>query len=322
VRPQSSTPIRNTVFKAQKNKVLLVTGATGHTGTYFMKRLGREEYKGRIRCSVRTGSDLSFIENLGLDIEFKVGDLNEDSFANDCMRGAGNVIHIAGIHFSRNIARAAVANGVDCILFVHTTGRYSQFKSASADYVRIEDFVTQTGLPRVVLRPTMIYGSLRDKNIHQLIAYLDKHRVFPVFGQGTNLMQPIHARDLADAIFQAWDMRERTINKEYNVAGRTAMKYLDLLKTVSAKLHRNTTFVKIPLTISLVAVYFYNALNAKAKISVEQVMRMNEDKTFDYGDAERDFGFSPMTFDEGVGEEVDEYRLMSKRTTGQTNPRR
>ena len=135
-------------------------------------------------------------------------------------------------------------------------------------------------------------------------------------------MQPIHARDLADAIFQAWDMRERTINKEYNVAGQTAMKYLDLLKTVSAKLHRNTTFVKIPLTISLVAVYLYNSLDGKAKISVEQVMRMNEDKTFDYGDAARDFGFSPMTFDEGVGEEVDEYRLMSKRTTGQTNPRR
>ena len=115
-------------------------------------------------------------------------------------------------------------------------------------------------------------------------------------------MQPIHARDLADAIFRSWNMRERTINKEYNVAGRNPITYLELLKTVSGKLHRKMTFVKIPLSISLAAAYMYNVFAESAKISVEQVMRMNEDKSFDYTDAVRDFGFSPVSFDAGVGE--------------------
>ena len=41
----------------------------------------------------------------------------------------------------------------------------------------------------------------------------------------------------------------------------------------------------------------YNVFADSAKISVEQVMRMNEDKSFDYS-ALRDFVFSPVSFDE------------------------
>ena len=90
--------------KPHENEILFVTGATGHTGNYFMKRLQKEGYKGRLRCSIRAGSDVRSINNLGLDIEYRTGDLSEISFVQDCIRDVQNVIHIAGINFSRNIA--------------------------------------------------------------------------------------------------------------------------------------------------------------------------------------------------------------------------
>ena len=34
---------------------------------------------------------------------------------------------------------------------------------------------------------------------------------------------------------------------------------------------------------------------------------MNEDKAVDYSEASRDFGYSPITFEEGIQEEVEEY---------------
>ncbi|MDD4566107.1 MAG: hypothetical protein PHE79_11620, partial [Eubacteriales bacterium] len=49
------------------------------------------------------------------------------------------------------------------------------------------------------------------------------------------------------------------------------------------------------------------ALFKNAIITVEQVMRMQEDKAFSHEEAYRDFGFDPLPFEEGIREEVDEY---------------
>ena len=65
--------------------------------------------------------------------------------------------------------------------------------------------------------------------------------------------------------------------------------------------------IKVPLGLSIFGAKVYNALNKKAVISVEQVLRMQEDKAFDYEDAVRDFGYSPTSFQEGIRGEVEEY---------------
>lgn len=83
--------------------------------------------------------------------------------------------------------------------------------------------------------------------------------------------------------------------------------YIDLLKTVSEALGRKNIFIHIPMGFSIFAARIYNALFRKALVSVEQVMRMNEDKAFSYENATRDFGYSPLSFEEGIKLEVEEY---------------
>ncbi len=39
-------------------------------------------------------------------------------------------------------------------------------------------------------------------------------------------------------------------------------------------------------------------------IKAEQVLRLNENKDFSYAEASRDFGFSPLSFEEGIGLEL------------------
>jgi hypothetical protein len=39
-------------------------------------------------------------------------------------------------------------------------------------------------------------------------------------------------------------------------------------------------------------------------IKAEQVLRLNENKDFSYAEAQMDFGFSPLAFEEGIGLEV------------------
>jgi hypothetical protein len=39
-------------------------------------------------------------------------------------------------------------------------------------------------------------------------------------------------------------------------------------------------------------------------IKAEQVLRLNENKSFSYEEAQRDFGFSPLAFEEGIESEL------------------
>lgn len=296
--------------------MLFVTGITGQTGRWFFKRLVEESYQGPIRCAVRKGSDTSLFKNCSLDLEVVHGDLNDLSFLKTTMTGVDTILHISSILFSENIVETALETGAEWAILVHTTGRYSKFKNASEEYIRIEDGILEKRdrMGITILRPTMIYGSSRDRNMYKLVDFLYRHKFFPLFGKGNNLMQPVHARDLGTAFFEVLKNREKTYNRDYNLSGRSPITYNDLVECVSKELGSNNIIVKMPLWVSILGARIYNALFKSAVISVEQVLRMQEDKAFDHEDAYRDFGYDPIAFDDGIKEEVAEY-LASRQTS-------
>ena len=121
---------------------LLLTGATGHSAKYFFHRLVTENWKGKIICPIRTESlyKTKKFENFGLDVNFIECDLQGDlGLLVNAMKNTDTVLHIAGIKVSERVVKAGQIAGVDWLICVHTTGRYSKFKRASMDYIRIED---------------------------------------------------------------------------------------------------------------------------------------------------------------------------------------
>ena len=295
---------------------IFVTGITGHSGRFFTERLIKEKSADEFVCAVRETSDTSLLDGSGLNIKKAVGDLNDVDFLAENMSGCDMLVHIASIYQSRNVMEAAAKAGVKNAILVHTTGMFSRFKNAAADYIAIENKVLnlRDKMNITVLRPTMIYGSSRDRNMYKLVGYLDTHRFFPIFGSGRNLMQPVHAKDLGGAYYDVMANWDKTQNKEYNLAGKYPIEYIELVRTIEDYLGAKTLNIKVPIWMSLIGAYLYNFAFKSAIISVEQVQRMMEDKIFSYEDAERDFGFSPMSFSEGVRGEVDEY-LASKNET-------
>ncbi|UXS44454.1 NAD-dependent epimerase/dehydratase family protein [Staphylococcus delphini] len=220
------------------------------------------------------------------------------------------ILHIAGIQMSQKLFELAIENNVKWVIAVHTTGRYSQFKMASEEYIKIEDnlLTLRDKINITILRPTMIYGSSRDRNMYRLIKFIDKSPVFPVFGNGKNLMQPVTATDLAIAYKQILDNPKVCKNQNYNLSGKYPIKYKELIKTVASKLNKNIILFHIPIKFSYYAVLIGNRIFPKFPLNEEQVLRMKEDKDFTYLKAERDFGYSPMSFEEGIEFEVNEYK--------------
>lgn len=291
---------------------ILITGANGHSGKIFLNNIenNRKNIYEEIHVVVRNSSLDDFIERSPLNIIKHVGDIKNSDFVENITKDIDVILHIAGIQMSELIFYKAIENNINWIISIHTTGRYSKFKSASTEYIDIEDKLLKLRdkINITILRPTMIYGSSRDRNMNKLIKFIDRFPIYPIFGNGNNLMQPVNAKDLAIAYQQVIENSEITINENYNLSGKYPIKYKNLISTVSQHLNKRTVLVKLPIIFSRFFVRICRKLVPKFPLNEEQVLRMKEDKDFTHLKATKDFGYNPMSFEEGIVEEIKEYK--------------
>jgi len=292
--------------------MLLVTGITGHSGRYFLQELINNKYEGSIRCVVRNGSDTSLIDKSGLSIEKVTGDLTDQDFVDSALDGADTVLHIATIFHSLAVIKAAVTNNVKQAILVHTTGIYSRYKSASAEYQNIESAIANvlkghsSPMGLIYLRPTMIYGNVNDGNMVIFVRMIDRLRLFPVIEHGRSLLQPVNGRDLGKAYYQAL-CKSEIRHGDYILSGDKPRTMLEVFTLIANNLGKKTVFVSVPLGLGEFMARCLKLFTLGKVDYIERVQRMGEDRSFPHDAATKDFGYNPMPFEEGIGMEVEEY---------------
>ncbi len=285
--------------KKLRQSPLLVTGATGFLGGFLVRELARRGYD-NVRCLVRPDSDTVRLIELGFQV--RVGDLGDLDSMVAALDGIEGIINLASLGFGHapKIAtacgQAALVKGV----FVSTTAIFTTLP-AKTKAIRLEAERHIGGLPfaSTILRPSMIYGSRDDRNIYRLVNYLRKYPFIPIFGSGKHLQQPVYVGDVARAVVDAYETRS-TDNKVYDIPGAKPLSYNELIDATCEFLRRRVIKIHIPQSLSLSLVRFYSSLVSEPKISVEQIMRLNEDKIFDYQLASKDFAYQPLTFEQGL----------------------
>ncbi|NOH16240.1 NAD-dependent epimerase/dehydratase family protein [Clostridium cochlearium] len=291
--------------------MLLVTGITGHSGRYFLQELIDNKYEGVIRCIIRETSDTSMLDNSGLKIEKIVGDLNDKEFLDICMKDVDAVMHIVNIRYSINVIEAAIKNNVKRVVLVHTTGIFSKFRMASDEYKDIENrlryMIKKYSIKTTILRPTMIYGDMCDHNMSKFIKMVDNLRIFPVINHGSGLIQPVNARDLGKAYYSILTLPSEKAKDEYILSGEKPITMLYAFKLISKNLNKKTTFISFPLSFGVFLARSLKIITLGKVNYIEKVLRMSEDRSFSHEDARKDFGYSPMSFEDGIRIEVNEY---------------
>lgn len=292
--------------------MLLVTGITGHSGKCFLQELINQKYEGEIRCIVREASDTSMLDSSGLNIEKLVGDITDQLFLDKAMEGVKEIVHISSIFHSIYVIQSAVKYNVKRAILVHTTGIYSKYKSASAEYQQIEHSVQEiinnnkSNLQLIYLRPTMIYGYLNDRNMIVFIKLVDKFRIFPVISQGKSLLQPVNGRDLGKAYYELLVEKDIT-SGDYILSGDKPISMLEMFQLISSFLNKRTYFISVPLSLGVAMAKILKFVTFKNVDYVEKVQRMGEDRCFSHNQAKTDFGYNPMPFNEGLKLEIEQY---------------
>jgi nucleoside-diphosphate-sugar epimerase len=149
----------------------------------------------------------------------------------------------------------------------------------------------------------MIYGSPRDRNMWQLVRFMCYSPIVPIFGDGDYLQQPIYVDDVAQAVLGC--MRsDATIGKCYNIAGQHPLTYNEVIDTIARRIKKRVRKLHVPSKPVVALLNLFERLHIPFPIKAEQVLRLNENKNFSYEEAQRDFGFSPLAFEEGIGIEI------------------
>lgn len=290
---------------------VLVTGATGFTGSYVVPLLVRDG--AHVRCLVRSTSDTRRLPP-GAQIELAEGDLSDQSALERALRGVDVLVNIASLGFGHapNIVNAAVATGVRRALFISTTAIFTTLNAPSRS-VRLaaEETIRASGLDYTILRPTMIYGSSRDRNMCRLILYLRRWPAIPVFGSGEHLQQPVYVEDLAEAVARSL-ATERTVGRSYNVSGAAPLSYNRVIDTVCEALGRKARKVHLPVAPLVSALKTLERLPLRLPVKAEQILRLNEDKAFEHTAAVEDFGYRPRSFSEGIKLELREMGIKAE----------
>lgn len=292
--------------------MILFTGLTGTSGRAFVDVLRKKNYTEPFKVIVRENSNIEQLGQSGLNCELIVGDLEDEQFLVESMEGCDCVFHIAAKAKIDIVARAvAKTTSVKHCIMVSSTSIYSSFRAASDKVIAAETEMKQLfechTIDWTIIRPTMIFGTLRDHNISTFMRWLDKYKIFPLVKNGSALLQPVNVNDIAEAYYLILSNPEVVKGKEYIVSGEKPISLKEVLMQIGHSIGKKNVFVNVPMWLANLGVRMVYFLSFKKIDFVEKLFRLTENRSFSHEKISLELGYSPKPFEYWIEQLGKEY---------------
>ncbi|OQW42570.1 MAG: epimerase [Proteobacteria bacterium SG_bin4] len=199
-----------------------------------------------------------------------------------------------------------IAYGAQRVVVLSSTSRFTKGISSDpfekkivqrlvAGEGEVQAWATRHKIDWIILRPTLIYGYGRDKNISEIAVFIRRFGFFPLFGAAQGLRQPIHVEDVALACCRALDTLNLT-NRSYNLSGGEVLSFREMVRRVFEALGLPPRMFTVPLGLFKLALWGLKWLPRYRNWSPAMAERMNQDLMFDSSEAQRDLNITPRRF--------------------------
>lgn len=199
-----------------------------------------------------------------------------------------------------------LAYGAHRIVVLSSTSRFTKNTSSERNereialqLIKGEELVqawaTTHKIEWIILRPTLIYGHGRDKNVAEIIQFIRRFGFFPILGSAKGLRQPIYVEDVALACISALGTLN-SVNRSYNLTGGETLSYREMVKRIFTALNRTPRILTVPLWLFQIATWGLRWVPRYQHWTTAMAERMNQDLVFDSSDARRDLNFFPRSF--------------------------
>lgn len=146
-----------------------------------------------------------------------------------------------------------------------------------------------------VLRPTLLYGSGRDRSLARLASLARRLRFLPLPATATGLRQPVHVGDVAQAIVACLDA-PAAFGRAFDLPGGEALGFIDMVRRTLAHHAPGARLCLLPggLFVALAAIARVAGFNPAGRGAIARLQR---DQIADATPAAMAFGYAPRRFD-------------------------
>lgn len=260
-----------------------ITGAAGLVGQNLIPRLKARGFTDIVAID-KHPANTAILRRLHRDIRVIEANLAADDGWQEAVAACDVVVvshaQIGGLNAkefetnnvlaTRRLVEAVAAN--QRTYLVHLSS--SVVESEAADWYteskkRQERIVVESGLPHVVLRPTLMFGWFDRKHIGWLARFMQRVPVFPIPGNGRYLRQPLYVGDLCDIIMSCIDKRPNKTG--YNISGQQKIDYIDLMREVKKATGARVAIVRIPYSLFWALLWTYGLFDRDPPFTTRQL---------------------------------------------------
>ncbi len=320
---------------------ILVTGATGFTGSHLTRRLlarGDEV----VGLDNQKGMFYSDLKELGAELH--IGSVTDRELVNRLTSGCRQVYHLAAsfrkvnlakdiywdvnVNGVRHVLEASRANGVERVLYCSTCGVHGNVERPPANEqspISPADWYQQTkwegervcrefiesGMWITIIRPTAIFGPGDPERFAMLYRRAAKGR-FLMVGDGSTHYHPVYIDNLIDGMFQAMDS-DATRGKVYLIANQSSIAIKQLVIEIGKSLDKDVRFIHVPYLPVLAAAWLcemiFKCLPYEPPLFRRRIDWFIQNRSFDISAAKRDFNYEPrISLQEGLEHTARWYR--------------
>jgi NADH dehydrogenase len=294
-------------YNAREMRIFL-TGATGFVGGHILQRLLADGHDVvavvRGRSAIRPQND---------HLHLASGDVVSGAGL-DVMQGCDAVIHLVGIimeqgdatfervhhEATRNVVAAARRAGVERLVQMSALGaRADGVSGYQTSKWRGEEEVRNSGIPFVILRPSLIFGP-GDGFITQMVDVMRSAPLFrPVVGTGQYRFRPVYIDDVVSCFVSSL-INERATNQSIDIGGGEELTLEQMLRQIADCVGVSKAAVHMPWPLMYAGAVLMQAVLKKPPVTTDQLRMLREGSTCDITRMREIFGIEPIGFTTGL----------------------
>jgi uncharacterized protein YbjT (DUF2867 family) len=289
--------------------VILVTGATGFVGSRLLKRLagasGGETLRGTAR-SVRA-------HDVPAGVEALAADMTRPETLTPALDGVTTLVHAAAITANlkepypgayrrinetgtHNLMQAAAAAGVSRVILMSGLSAPAEEGSYMATRVGMEKAVRDSGLPYVILQPSVLFGD-EAEFISALARVARISPVLPLMGDPGLQFQPLWIDDLL-RILELSITSEKHLGRAIPIGGPEHVTFKQILETICRAMSVRRLLLPLPFPVVALQARVMAAVLARPPLTPAALELFRYDNSTSLDAVHANFGFEPRGFRE------------------------
>lgn len=277
---------------------IAVLGATSNLGLSVVSRLLGVLPQGE--RLIAHGVDAARLAALECGrVECRLADVNDGKTFREALDGATHIVNCLRLTQAHAVLHSLPAR-IRRIVMFGSTRVYSHYPGEYERGLRAgKALLERSGLPFVLLEPTMIYGGPREANIRRLLNLVRQTPVLPLPNRGRALVQPVFVGDVARAAEAALSA-EGCEGRSIVVAGPEPLSYASLVAACGAFARRRVLVLPMPVAIMRLAAAVTRILPGVPAVDDAVVLRTTEDRAFDIAALRTILGIEPLPLAQGL----------------------